>query len=310
MWKQMFKNCVSLTSIPDVPGMDRPTTYQCQEMFSGCSSLTDVDLPFERINDGSYSCASMFANCSQLSSMVVKFTSWNGNATDNWLNGVAATGTFYCPSALGTNDTIERGVSRCPVGWTVVNGTPQGPFWRFTVRGAYRLDSEGNPATGDDARYTQLGELYMWDANGNRVNQNLELQTPHYVEGYTDLSWLSAGQVTQGRDQSSGGPRENLSKMFDDDQSTKWAVSNPIPVSGDSTTWPMAVMRLQDGVQVASYNFRSANDGNPPRNIVSWTFENSTDGINWTEVTRVDNYTTGIPTDQFELYNGGTAFQM
>ena len=38
-----------------------------------------------------------------------------------WMNGVAATGTFYCPKELGTDDTITRGVSSCPVGWTVIN---------------------------------------------------------------------------------------------------------------------------------------------------------------------------------------------
>lgn len=27
----------------------------------------------------------------------------------------------YCPTALGTNATITRGVSACPEGWTVIN---------------------------------------------------------------------------------------------------------------------------------------------------------------------------------------------
>ena len=27
----------------------------------------------------------------------------------------------YCPTALGTNETITRGVTYCPEGWTVIN---------------------------------------------------------------------------------------------------------------------------------------------------------------------------------------------
>ena len=42
-------------------------------------------------------------------------------ASINMVYGAAATGTFYCPVALGTNETIERGTSRCPTGWTVIN---------------------------------------------------------------------------------------------------------------------------------------------------------------------------------------------
>lgn len=38
-----------------------------------------------------------------------------------WLGLVSSTGTFYCPEELGTEETITRGDSNCPTGWTVVN---------------------------------------------------------------------------------------------------------------------------------------------------------------------------------------------
>ena len=34
---------------------------------------------------------------------------------------VAASDTFRCPTALGTNETIQRGTNACPSGWTVIN---------------------------------------------------------------------------------------------------------------------------------------------------------------------------------------------
>ena len=42
-------------------------------------------------------------------------------ATAAWLSNVSASGTFYCPAELGTNETITRGTSNCPEGWTVIN---------------------------------------------------------------------------------------------------------------------------------------------------------------------------------------------
>ena len=41
--------------------------------------------------------------------------------TGYWVYGIASGGTFKCPTALGTNETITRDVSNCPAGWTVVN---------------------------------------------------------------------------------------------------------------------------------------------------------------------------------------------
>ena len=63
----------------------------------------------------------MFYGCTHLSSVEVGLTSWTGgtNPTNNWLNNVAATGTFTCPAELP--DT--RGVNNIPTGWTKVDAT-------------------------------------------------------------------------------------------------------------------------------------------------------------------------------------------
>lgn len=56
----------------------------------------------------------MFKGCTSLNNISVKFTEWNSDATTNWVDGVASTGTFVCPNMLPD----ERGVSRIPEGWT------------------------------------------------------------------------------------------------------------------------------------------------------------------------------------------------
>ena len=56
-----------------------------------------------------------------MSSVTTQVTAWNGEATDNWLRTVPATGDFYCPAELGTEATIERGEDRVPTGWRVYN---------------------------------------------------------------------------------------------------------------------------------------------------------------------------------------------
>ena len=114
----MFSGCTSLTSAPELPA----TTLAngCYGgMFYNCSSLTTAPaaLPATTLAIGCY--AGMFQGCTSLSSVEVAFTAWNpSDATTSWLNNVAASGTFTCPSMLP--DT-PRDASHIPVGWTKVD---------------------------------------------------------------------------------------------------------------------------------------------------------------------------------------------
>lgn len=59
----------------------------------------------------------MFYGCSNLASMDVNFTEWNPpGATMDWVSGVAASGTFTCPSTLPKT----TGNNNIPTGWTIV----------------------------------------------------------------------------------------------------------------------------------------------------------------------------------------------
>lgn len=91
------------------------------KMFKGCTSLSSApDLPATTLMNYCY--REMFRGDTKLNSLRVGFSAFTGTgSTADWLFGTSATGTFYCPTALGTNETITRGASNCPAGWTVVN---------------------------------------------------------------------------------------------------------------------------------------------------------------------------------------------
>ena len=118
----MFNGCTALTTapkvIPNVTDLDNGTNYQ--NCFGGCTALTKA--PIIKITSlGSVygPLRGMFANCTSLNEIEVHLTDWGTGSvpTDNWLNNVAASGTFKCPASL----PIIRGASNIPEGWTIVN---------------------------------------------------------------------------------------------------------------------------------------------------------------------------------------------
>ena len=86
-------------------------------IFSGCTGLTAApELPATSL--ATYCYNGMFSGCTGLEDITVGFTTWddNNDSTANWLNGVAAAGTFTCPAGL---DTTTRNASHVPENWTV-----------------------------------------------------------------------------------------------------------------------------------------------------------------------------------------------
>ena len=118
-YNSMFGDCTGLTSAPELPATTlAPDCYT--SMFNGCTGLTSApELPATTLNKTSCY-ASMFNGCTDLSLIKVHFTAW-GTQTTNWVTSVSSAGTFYCPTALGTNATTTRGASACPEAWTVIN---------------------------------------------------------------------------------------------------------------------------------------------------------------------------------------------
>lgn len=117
-YNYMFVDCSSLTSAPAILPATTLANGCYSSMFSGCSSLmTAPKLPAITLANTCY--AFMFKDCTSLNSVDVAFTSWPQSVliTNNWLNNVAATGTFTCPAALPD----VRGASNIPEGWTKVD---------------------------------------------------------------------------------------------------------------------------------------------------------------------------------------------
>lgn len=118
---EMFRNCSSLTTPPDLPATTLET-HCYRYMFAGNPSLTRApELPATTLVTQAY--YYMFWRCTALADITVALQTWGtaSKALSNWVNGVAASGTFRCPAALGTDETIARGTDRCPAGWTVIN---------------------------------------------------------------------------------------------------------------------------------------------------------------------------------------------
>lgn len=112
----MFSGCTSLTTAPSI----LPATTLAEDcypsMFFGCRKLTIAPaLPATTLK---YNCYKyMFYNCTSLNYIKCLATSISASdCTNNWVNGVASTGTFVQNPDM---DKWETGVNGIPVNWTV-----------------------------------------------------------------------------------------------------------------------------------------------------------------------------------------------
>lgn len=117
----MFNGCTSLTSAPELSATTLVNSCY-RGMFQNCTALTTApELPATNLVGGCYSI--MFKGCSSLNYIKAMFTSdivtYPGayySYTQEWLSGVASSGTFVKNSAATWNRT---GVSAVPEGWTI-----------------------------------------------------------------------------------------------------------------------------------------------------------------------------------------------
>ena len=112
---QMFLNCTSLTTSPELPATT--LTSNCYTaMFNGCSSLiTAPELPATILVSFCY--IAMFMNCTKLNYIKMLATDISATAClNNWVSGVSSTGTFVKDSNM---TLLPTGSSGIPEGWTV-----------------------------------------------------------------------------------------------------------------------------------------------------------------------------------------------
>ena len=110
----MFFNCQSLTKAPELPATTLADGCY-QYMFKACQSLTKApELPATTLADGCYLC--MFDGCQSLKEVRVSATTTAEKALSYWLDGVSATGDFYCdPNATIFPTDSASGI---PANWT------------------------------------------------------------------------------------------------------------------------------------------------------------------------------------------------
>lgn len=110
----MFRECRQLVTAPEVlpATTTQPSCYYY--MFEGCTSLVKAPkILAESISTNA--CNSMFRNDSSLNYIYTEMTQISHSSSiANWVDGVAATGDFYCPAEL----TIPTGADGIPSGWT------------------------------------------------------------------------------------------------------------------------------------------------------------------------------------------------
>lgn len=158
--------------------------------------------------------------------MSVDFGEW-GDFSQNWLESVADEGEFYCSTKLGTQETIERGPSRCPYGWQVVNPTVKYLQWIntnevFMPLGVYNDEPgmscfttvSGDAGGGafvfgadrgtDTWRFFNLNATMYMDARSNRANRSNSYNRSGWNNisawscGFTISSSLGSGTATNG----------------------------------------------------------------------------------------------------------------
>ena len=111
----MFRDCTSLTTAPQLPATTL-TQYCYQYMFRDCTSLTSAP-ELLATTLAQYCYQYMFQGCTNLNYIKAMFTTAPSSTyTNNWVSGVAASGTFVKNSAATWTTT---GVNGVPTGWTV-----------------------------------------------------------------------------------------------------------------------------------------------------------------------------------------------
>ena len=118
-YSAMFAGCTSLATAPALPATT--LAENCYDsMFNGCTLLTTApELSATTLADWCYQ--GMFYGCTNLNYIKCLATDISASScTSNWVNGVAATGTFVKNSSMSS---WTEGANGIPSGWTVEDAT-------------------------------------------------------------------------------------------------------------------------------------------------------------------------------------------
>lgn len=123
----------NIEKMPELPATS--LVYRCYYgMFANCKSLTETTLlPAERLIGDCY--RGMFNGATSLHTVRANFiTTPSDDYTEDWLNNVAAEGTFYVSKDAAWIDEITRGANTIPVNWEIKGRQPN-PYVYVTIDG-------------------------------------------------------------------------------------------------------------------------------------------------------------------------------
>ena len=119
-YKGMFHSCTSLTTAPSLPATTLAENCY-SDMFQGCASLTAAP-ELKATTLANYCYQYMFYGCASLNSVTCLATDISAIVcTTDWLNGVAASGTFTKAAGMTSWTRGENGI---PYGWTYNEEAP------------------------------------------------------------------------------------------------------------------------------------------------------------------------------------------
>ena len=180
----MFRSCTGLSVAPKMPATTLSESCYYGTYY-GCSSLiTAPKLPATTLTRNC--CAYMFSNCSQLSYIQCLATDISAtNCTNQWLSGVASTGTFVKPSSMSSWAT---GASGIPSGWstaTPISSHVEIEYLQST--GTQYIDTSANAAA--DKRF-EVDAQFTSTANAQVGTGNTASTNKAFVFGIYGSKWI------------------------------------------------------------------------------------------------------------------------
>ena len=125
-YKDMFSECTNIKSADiELPATTVNKTMVYYNMFFNCNNLTDSPIIKATSVSGTNPFGRMFYGCAQMKYLMCDMLNEpSSSISKDWLNGVAATGTFYISQDATWDSTVSRDANGVPAGWTIEKANP------------------------------------------------------------------------------------------------------------------------------------------------------------------------------------------
>ena len=122
----MFSECTNIKSADiELPATTVNKTMVYYNMFFNCNNLTDSPIIKATSVSGTNPFGRMFYGCAQMKYLMCDMLNEpSSSISKDWLNGVAATGTFYISQDATWDSTVSRDANGVPAGWTIEKANP------------------------------------------------------------------------------------------------------------------------------------------------------------------------------------------